>query len=442
MDWQTCVPPCQQRWLLGESHAPMLCQFCLTSAGAPISPLIYLTPRHITVSFGRRGHNVMTVAPRYDAYPDTEPTGVNVPLTLPGTLAPSGMEASQPGSDKAAPPASTHATDASPHTGLRRRRRGRRRKVPEDLPASAISRNDDSAIGSAVTGDEPSTACFTEAALFSTHQCGVERVFVDHPLLRTANIYSFEAPSAGGPALTYLHGGEHSDLHIRYSILCQAALAAAALLPPVTDGSQQASEAWDTNSRAKVVFVANDWPTALVLLRLRYDLQRQPPQVTGRTELDALLARRLATAATAMCIHNLAYQGQFPASTFPALALPDRALGALCTSTPWQDVLRELTETSGAQGSGLCPCGQQPATSWYPCCEPASVDSGILTSAAPGAVPELAGACSGGELNFMRAALLACDEVVTVSPCYAEEIQTDPAMACGTQDILVAKGVT
>lgn len=122
--------------------------------------------------------------------------------------------------------------------------------------------------------------------------------------------------------------------------------------PTVHEEVQQAEAGVLTLQRSlPTVFVANDWPTSLVLLRLRYCLRggsQAPPPPAGSAaaghasavlQLQSLLSERLAGAAAAFCIHNLAYQGLFSAAAFPRLRLPATALPALCTSVDWHAVL-------------------------------------------------------------------------------------------------------
>ena len=416
----------------------------------------------------------------------------------------------------------------------------------------------------------------SEAELFSVHQGGVERIFVDHPELRAENIYGPSSNKHKTSSLTYMEAGQLGGLDLRYSILCQAALGAAACLPftedevePVFDnnifrleettalkGSNGGGASEDiiplntttTNTESaeqhlcvpsttndslldndtgdNIVFVANDWPTALQILRLQYIIRAQPASPgTPSTEIlssstqsplsfRTVLSQRLLNAATVICIHNLAYQGIFPSSIFPKLCLPQAALKALDPGKDWKKALdveisippssihsihhstptrandldidfqRLITDYllgnsdshSSSQGreadnsnspsssrkndAGLsAPCGC-PVTE--PCtCPPidnptTSIDvlntvADVVPPIAPvAAVSEDVGVkleeseneSGSSELNFMRAGLVCADEIVTVSPTYAEEIQTDLAMGCGLQDILIAKGVT
>lgn len=301
-------------------------------------------------------------------------------------------------------------------------------------------------------------------------------MFVDHPALRTKDIYGGNV--SGGGSLTYMEAGELDGLELRYSILCQAALGAAALMPELHQNSDSDSA---DRSRDGIVFIANDWPTTLHLLRLQYIIKEEhsngsssgsgtsgdragSPKSIGRENADSvssseyteLLTERLCTAATAMCIHNLAYQGIFPSSVFKRLCLPDEALGALDCLSDWKSVLEKLEKKSTAFSSSgeddisgvlclcppteLCTC---PKDSTHENQESLSLEassfqpSSFSPSASEENVQQLV-----GDLNFMRAGLLCADEVVTVSPTYAEEIQTQPEMGCGLQDILMARGVT
>ena len=163
------------------------------------------------------------------------------------------------------------------------------------------------------------------ARLFACTSRGVDRVFVDHPLCS-------ELPSSNG-TYTYADAGSAPDLDLAHSVLCQAALAAPALLWHATADQQahfkeqtlpqtlvggiahvagqqrqpragalryqvpgqqqvpsqrQVLPATTSNlegSRDRLVFVANDWPTAPLLLRLKhcYQLrQSRPPQEVDR----------------------------------------------------------------------------------------------------------------------------------------------------------------
>lgn len=112
-------------------------------------------------ALGRLGHRVMTVAPRYACYPEVADTGISFPVELP----------------------------------------------PNILRAQGYS--------------------WATARLYrALDKFGVERIFIDHPIYEPElNLPPHMVYGAG-----YLNGDEHSDLDLRYSILCQGALAAPVLL--------------------------------------------------------------------------------------------------------------------------------------------------------------------------------------------------------------------
>jgi hypothetical protein len=295
-------------------------------------------------------------------------------------------------------------------------------------------------------------------------------------------------------------------------VLCQAALAApvlleqqaaAAALEQGTEAAQAAQAELQT-----IVFVANDWPTALLLLRMQYIIRAAAPPDGGAAaseseggtadsdSLSRLLVQRLRTsAATCFCIHNLAYHGLLDPHGFERLNLPAAALPALCTSHDWRQVLLNRNSGSrpdpaaGAQ-TGAASVAATPAASATissgkrrrcpdPAPEPATTSSDTSARAAgadaeeaaatssdtsaraagadaAGAAAtssdtsaeaaaadaeEAAAACAGGQLNQMRAALLAADCLVTVSGGYAAEVQQEGAFGCGLHDVLAARGV-
>jgi hypothetical protein len=219
-----------------------------------------------------------------------------------------------------------------------------------------------------------------------------------------------------------------------------------------------------------IVYVANDWPTALLLLRLQYSIRAaaaSPAADTssssissgsGRPGLRQLLVQRLGVSAvSAYCIHNLAYQGLLAAEAFPRLGLPLTALPALCTSDSWQQVLRQLGEPCGGSsllaGAGCSDEGYSQQLEGQQAAgdvaiamgagQPGPQPSGAAPAApaaAAAAEPE-AGSCVSGQLNQMRSALLTADCLVTVSPGYAAEVQQEGPFGCGLHDILAARGI-
>ena len=187
--------------------------------------------------------------------------------------------------------------------------------------------------------------------------------------------------------------------------MCQGALVAGALLTR-HKSLEIYKEKFYTNG--KTVFVLNDWPTALHVLRLKYVLLAKSMQ-PYLSETEKIMSEVLKTSKTIFCIHNLAYQGLFPASVFPRLCLPISALPVLSSSVPWEEAL-EASESD----------------------EKATIE-------AQNALSKLN--LYDGNLNFMRAALLSCDILATVSPNYAVEIMTNKALGCGFQDVLRLRSV-
>jgi len=125
--------------------------------------------------------------------------------------------------------------------------------------------------------------------------------------------------------------GEYMDNPLRYTLLCRAALETACL-----------------NERAVDIFHCHDWQTGLLPLLLNEQYRHRP---------------QIAEARTVFTIHNLAYQGVFPAAWMTRLGLPV---------------------------SAFHPAGME----FY------------------------------GRINCMKAGIMAADKITTVSPSYAGEILT------------------
>ncbi|MCC9599057.1 glycogen synthase GlgA [Stieleria sp. JC731] len=151
----------------------------------------------------------------------------------------------------------------------------------------------------------------------------------------------FDRPSLYGDA-----AGDYPDNAERFSFFCRAALVALQRIGKKVD-----------------ILHCNDWQTGLIPGLIRAN-QKQLSTVKD--------------AATIMTIHNMAYQGQFPADEFPL------------TGLPWLEFNHRTYE-------------------YY------------------------------GYMNFLKAGIAMCDLVTTVSPRYAMEIQT-PYHGCGLDGVIASRG--
>ncbi|CAM8890176.1 unnamed protein product [Rhodiola kirilowii] len=132
---------------------------------------------------------------------------------------------------------------------------------------------------------------------FHCYKRGVDRVFVDHPLF-LEKVWGKTASKIYGP----IAGEDYEDNELRFCILCLAALEAPRVLN--LNNSPYFSGPYGDD----VVFIANDWHTALLPCYLKTIYQ--PRGI-------------LTSAKVAFCIHNIAYQGRFPFGDFAFLGLPD-----------------------------------------------------------------------------------------------------------------------
>jgi starch synthase len=193
------------------------------------------------------------------------------------------------------------------------------------------------AIGRAATGQQR-VAGFTPA--LGAPECTILRA-----LIGTVTAYLIEAPGfyarEGNPYVDE-YGRDWPDNHLRFALLGWVAARFA-------DGTV---EAW----RPDIVH-GHDWHSGLAPAYLAARAGRRP--------------------ASLLTVHNLAYQGQFPADTFPSLGLPARFFA-----------------TEGVEFHG--------------------------------------------RVNFMKAGLHYSDRITTVSPTYAREIET-PQHGFGMDGVLRAR---
>ncbi|CAI0453266.1 unnamed protein product [Linum tenue] len=148
---------------------------------------------------------------------------------------------------------------------------------------------------------------------FHCYKRGVDRVFVDHPLF-LARVWGKTGPQIYGPRA----GIDYEDNQLRFSLFCQAALEAPRLLN--LDGNQSFSGPYgigknlmNWNVGEDVIFIANDWHTALLPCYMKTMYQPQGQYTNAKV---------------AFCIHNIAYQGRFPFSDFSILNLPSQFRGS------------------------------------------------------------------------------------------------------------------
>ncbi|XP_051115414.1 granule-bound starch synthase 1, chloroplastic/amyloplastic-like [Andrographis paniculata] len=132
---------------------------------------------------------------------------------------------------------------------------------------------------------------------FHCYKRGVDRVFVDHPMF---------LEKVWGPTKSKIYGPQpgvdYDDNQLRFSLLCQAALEAPRLL------NLNCSKHFSGPYGEDVIFVANDWHTAILPCYLKSMYQSRGIYSSAKV---------------AFCIHNIAYQGRFAFSDFQHLNLPD-----------------------------------------------------------------------------------------------------------------------
>ncbi|THU73775.1 hypothetical protein C4D60_Mb04t26410 [Musa balbisiana] len=142
-------------------------------------------------------------------------------------------------------------------------------------------------------GDRTETVRF-----FHCYKRGVDRVFVDHPMF-LEKVWG----KTGGKIYGPVTGTDYEDNQLRFSLLCQAALEAPRVLH--FNNSKYHSGPYGED----VVFIANDWHTALLPCYLKTMYQSHGIYKNAKV---------------AFCIHNIAYQGRFGFSDFARLNLPDK----------------------------------------------------------------------------------------------------------------------
>ena len=280
-------------------------------------------------------------------------------------------------------------------------------------------------------GEGEPGSVFGEASLYSTTQDGVERVFVRHPLLDMHRVVTRQDLKNEHPSFTYVDadGGVYDcrNMAVRYDIMAWGALMAAARLggtPSSRSSSSSSSSSLSSLSSLssssrhdKVVFVLNDWPTALVLVRLRQIMAKAAGAPDTLTSAERQIADGLGQVDvnTVFCIHNLAYQGVFSAEAVGRdLGLGAAAMAPLLTRVPWEQVV-----SAGSAGSFEA----------FEALEAFEAFESLELEAED-------------EVNFLRGALLLADRVLTVSPHYAVEIASEnDEFSCGMGEILRHKQV-
>ncbi|KAG4919686.1 hypothetical protein JHK85_057967 [Glycine max] len=197
---------------------------------------------------------------------------------------------------------------------------------------------------------------------FHCYKRGVDRVFVDHPCF-LEKVWGKTGSKLYGPSA----GVDYEDNQLRFSLLCQAALEAPRVL------NLNSSKYFSGPYGEDVIFIANDWHTALLPCYLKSMYQTKGIYKNAKV---------------AYCIHNIAYQGRHSFADFSLLNLPNKFKSSF-----------DFTD---------------------------------------GHVKPV----KGRKLNWMKAAILESDRVLTVSPYYAQELVTGEERGVELDNVIRSRGIT
>ncbi|KAG4997666.1 hypothetical protein JHK85_029105 [Glycine max] len=197
---------------------------------------------------------------------------------------------------------------------------------------------------------------------FHCYKRGVDRVFVDHPCF-LEKVWGKTRSKLYGPSA----GVDYEDNQLRFSLLCQAALEAPRVL------NLNSNKYFSGPYGDDVIFIANDWHTALLPCYLKSMYQTRGIYQNAKV---------------AFCLHNIAYQGRHAFADFSLLNLPREFKGSF-----------DFTD---------------------------------------GHVKPV----KGRKLNWMKAAILESDRVLTVSPYYAQELVSGEERGVELDNIIRSCGIT
>jgi len=214
----------------------------------------------------------------------------------------------------------------------------------------------------------------TKVRFFHCFKKGVDRVFVDHPLF-LEKVWGMSKQKLYGPAW----GKDYEDNQLRFAMFCQAALVATKKLN--LGGTPYGEE---------VVFVANDWHAALVPM---YVKQAKARGEWGATKTVALL-------------HNMVFQGRFPAVSDAATRL--QLTQDLVDSMSVKQTLKVGKQVKQVKGLKSKEQIENPNVPIH---------------------------------NFLLGAIKSADLCLTVSPRYAMEVAMDPIKGAEMEDALKAAGI-
>jgi|TARA_B000000475_G_scaffold26885_1_gene20843 granule-bound starch synthase len=201
---------------------------------------------------------------------------------------------------------------------------------------------------------------------FHEKKKGVDRVFVDHPDF-LAKVWG----KTGSKLYGEKSGHDFADNQDRFAMFCHAAIKAPAALTELGFGED-------------VVFVANDWHSALV------------PVILNKVMKPA---GQFTKAKCAMTIHNIAFQGRFFPQPMATYGLPDSAADDFFFEDGYSKV---YDETNPAKEDGK-----------------EEFDGKIYRKA-----------------NWLKAGFMNADKNLTVSENYAKEIASSKAKGVELDDVI------
>ena len=160
----------------------------------------------------------MVVSPRYAEYEDALNTGTSVPVLLPPSATAQAPLAAECDAADSSPALSGSQSDAqaSSHADTAADLQGQEGSLQQ---SGTLPKSSQAPAGGVLQQRQDA------AQYYLCRRGSVDHVFVDHPMYcRTSDIYGSSNVN------TYQEAGDFPDLDLRYSILCQAALAAPLLL--------------------------------------------------------------------------------------------------------------------------------------------------------------------------------------------------------------------